>query len=145
MDHNLSKLELKSTLFAKSLNGDILQLLGQHFGGDTTINQLRIGHYIGLMSLYKGMPTSNKDIADALSIPRSTVSRIVADCIEKGWVIEQPHPEDGRKRLFLIAPEHPESDNFEKDFRRILNDVLQLFECGEIVAVDPVKDRFQRR
>ena len=27
------------------------------------------------------------------------------------------HVDDGRKRELIIAPEHPEGDNFEKDFQ----------------------------
>jgi DNA-binding MarR family transcriptional regulator len=142
MSRRLSKLELRSTENVKSLIGNVLSLLSEHFDGGTTINQLRIGHYIGLMSQYKGTPTSNKNIADALGIPRSTVSRIVAEYIQKGWVIEQSHQEDGRRKELLIVPEHPEGDNFEKDFRGLLNEVVKLFESGEIVRVDASKVGF---
>ena len=107
MSTPLNNLELKSTQEVKSFIGDILQLLSLHFDGATTINSLRIGHYIGLMSQYKGRPTNNKDISDTLGIPRSSVSRIVTDCIEKGWVIEQMHEEDGRKKDLFIAPRAP--------------------------------------
>ena len=142
MNLPLSKLELKSAQYLKSYIGEILQLLSLHFEGGTTINQLRVGHYIGLMSQYKGKPTSNKNIADALGIPRSTVSRIVTDCIEKGWVIERAHAEDGRKKELLIVPGHPDGDNFEKDFRRLLNEAVQLFDSGKIIPVDPSKEGF---
>lgn len=142
MNPDLSKLELKSTHYLKSFIGDVLHLLSRHFDGGTTINQLRIGHYIGLMSQYKGTSTSNQNIAGALSIPRSTVSRIVADCIEKGWVIEQSHADDGRKKELLIVPEHPDGDNFEKEFRRLLNAMVELFESGKIVQVDHSRDGF---
>jgi DNA-binding MarR family transcriptional regulator len=142
MNLPLSTLELKSAQYLKSYIGEILQLLSLHFEGGATINQLRVGHYIGLMSQYKGKPTSNKNIADALGIPRSTVSRIVTDCIEKGWVIERAHAEDGRKKELLIVPGHPDGDNFEKDFRRLLNEAVQLFDSGKIIRVDPSKEGF---
>jgi DNA-binding MarR family transcriptional regulator len=142
MNLPLSTLELKSAQYLKSYIGEILQLLSLHFEGATTINQLRIGHYIGLMSQYKGKPTSNKNIADTLGIPRSTVSRIVADCIEKGWVIETPHTEDGRKKELLIVPGHPDGDNFEKGFRHLLIETVQLFDSGKIVPVDSSKEGF---
>jgi DNA-binding MarR family transcriptional regulator len=138
----LSTLELKSAQYLKSYIGEILQLLSLHFEGGTTINQLRVGHYIGLMSQYKGKPTSNKNIAEALRIPRSTVSRIVIDCIEKGWVVERAHAEDGRKKELLIVPGHPDGDNFEKDFRRLLNEAVQLLDSGKIIPVDPSKEGF---
>jgi predicted transcriptional regulator len=142
MSPSLNELELKSTEQVKSFIGEILRLLAMHFDGATTINSLRVGHYIGLMSQYKGMPTSNKNISETLGIPRSSVSRIVTDCIEKGWVIERMHVEDGRKRELLIAPDHPEGDNFEKDFRRILNEIFKLYQSGKIVHVDPSKEGF---
>jgi DNA-binding MarR family transcriptional regulator len=142
MNSDLTKREQKSTHYLKAFIGDTLQMLSVHFKGETTINHLRIGHYIGFMSLYKGEATSNKDIADALGIPRSTVSRIVGDCIQKGWVIEKPHPEDARKRQLEIIPGHPLADNFEKDFRDRLNQMMQLFQCGKLVPVDPLKKSF---
>ena len=142
MKSGLSKLELKSTHYLKAFVGDVLHLLSLHFNGETTLNHLQIGNYIGLISLYEGKPTSNKSIADALGIPRSSVSRIVADFIKKGWVIEQSHPEDGRKKQLLIAPGHPLADNFEKQFRHLLNDLLQHFVSGRIVPVDPSKKSF---
>ena len=142
MSSSLSKQELKSTHYLKSFMGDVLNLLSRHFKGETPLNHLEIGNYIGLVSLYEGKPTSNKDIADALGISRSTVSRIVADFIEKGWVIEQSHPEDGRRKMLLIAPGHPLADNFEKEFRVILNDMLERFDSKDIVLVDPAKKSF---
>ena len=126
----------------KVLQGEILKLLALHFNGETTINQMRIGHYIGLKSLYERSPTSNKDISNALDIPRSTVSRIIADYVEKGWVVEQPDPEDGRRKHLFIPPDHPLADHFEKAFRCLINDLLSDFEAGQIVPVDADREGY---
>ncbi len=142
MVDKLSDLELKSTRNVKIFIGDVLQLLAAHFHGETTINQLRIGHYIGLMSLYNRTATSNKDISKELGIPRSTVSRIVADYVKKGWVHEQPDPEDGRRKQIIIPLGHPLADNYEKEFRKRLNDLIHQHNTENFVLVDPEKDGF---
>jgi len=142
MTNDLDKRELETTHFLHAFVGEILHLLSLHFKGQTTINDLRIGNYIGLMSLYETEPTSNKDISDALSIPRSTVSRIVTDFIEQKWVVEKPHPEDGRRKQLFIVPGHPLADNFERDFRALINDLLIRFESEKIVLVDPSKKSY---
>lgn len=142
MASGLDKRELETTHFLHAFIGEILRLLSLHFEGQTTINDLRIGNYIGLMSLYEGEPTSNKQISDALGIPRSTVTRIVTDFIEQKWVVEKPHPEDGRKKQLFIVPGHPLADNFESDCRAVINDLLIRFESEKIVLVDPSKKSF---
>ncbi len=143
MDRELSKLELKSAHYMKSLIGEVLSLLSLHFKGATTINHLRIGHYIGQISLYENRPTNNAEIATALGIPRATVSRIVSDCVEKQWVVERADPDDGRKKLLYIEPDHPLADNFEKDFRQLVNELIENFSSGKIVLIDPVRDGFR--
>jgi len=142
MKRESNKAEKKSAYYLKVFVGDVLSLLSQHFKGETTLNHLQIGNYIGLVSQFEDRPTSNKDIAETLGISRSTVSRIVADFIQKGWVIERRHLEDGRKKQLLIAPGHPLSENFEKDFRDVFDDLLRLYESGEIVPIDPSKSIF---
>ena len=116
-----------------------LGVLAKHFGGETTLNHLRIGSYIGLKSMYQGTTTSNKDISETLGISRPTVSRIVHEFIERKWVRERPHPEDGRRRMLEIVPGHLASDRFERDFRRILNKMLKHYEQKKIVILDPEK------
>ena len=142
MNKELDDQELQTTHFLHALVGEILQLLAVHFEGQTTINHLRIGNYIGLMTLYENRSTSNKEISDALHIPRSTVTRIVADFIEQKWVVERPDPEDGRKKHLTIVPGHPLADSFEKDFRTLINDLLVRYEASDLVLVDPSKKSY---
>ena len=133
---NLTEKERQSALEHKILIGLILRLLAERFGGETTVNQMRIGHYVGLKSLYEKEPTNNTDISRSLKIPRSTVSRIITDCIAKGWVREQSDPEDGRKKMLVVPTDHPEADGFETDFRKALAEFLERYDAGEITKVD---------
>ncbi|MGI9341774.1 MAG: MarR family winged helix-turn-helix transcriptional regulator [Gammaproteobacteria bacterium] len=141
-DDHLTPLEEETTRYVHRMIGEIMRLLAQHFQGDTTLNHLRIGNFIGLRALYEGRPTNNRDIADSLGISRPTVSRIVSDFIGAGWVVERADPDDGRRRMLTIAPNHPDADRFEKAFRKLLNDLLERYEAGEIVQVDSGKRSF---
>ena len=138
----LSPTELQTTRYLHGFMLDILNLLAEHFGGQTTLNHLRIGNYIGLRSLHGNRPTNNKEIAEDLALSRATVSRIVSDFVEHGWVVEEPHPEDGRRRQLRITPEHPSADRYERAFRSHLNDLLDRYDSSEIMRVDPGKRSF---
>jgi len=142
MKSDLDRLELETTHFLHAFIGEVLRLFSLHFEGQTTINDLRIGNYIGLRSHYGTEATSNKEISDALGIPRSTVSRIVTDFIAQKWVVEKPHPDDGRRKQLFIVPGHPLADSFERDFRGLINDLLIRFESEKLVLVDPSKKSY---
>jgi DNA-binding MarR family transcriptional regulator len=138
----LSEVELESTRRLKQFLADTLQLLSKHFGGESTLNHLEIGNFIGQISHYEHRPTSNSEISEVLNISRSTVSRIVGDCIEKGWVSERQDPEDGRRKKILMPREHPHADLFERDFRVLVNAILESYSDKEIVQVDPDRKSF---
>ena len=142
MKRDLDGLELATTHYLHGLVGDILELLATHFGGMTTINDLRVGSYIGLRSLHEGEPVTNKEIAEKLGISPSTVTKIVADFVEQKWVKEKPHPYDGRKKQLYVSPSNELADHFEKEFRRLINDLLERHAAKEIVLVDPAKKSF---
>jgi len=105
---------------------DVVDLLAKHFGGQRTLNHLRVGNFIGLCCQCEGRPTSNQEIAQALGLSRATVSRIVSDFIQCGWVAESPHPEDGRKRLLVVPPDHPRVDHFERALRKRLSELNEV-------------------
>jgi len=107
---------------------DVLGLLAHHFNGETTINSLRIGNYIGLKSIYQFSPTTNKDMSQVLGISPSSVTRIVSGLIESGYVVESVHPDDGRVRLIAIATGHPLEHAFETEMRTLLGDFLSKYE-----------------
>lgn len=72
------------------------------YGGDTTVNQLRI-----LNELYQshmaGREVSQRQIAESLGIPASSVSRTIIKLLEGGWIREYPHPADRRRRLYRLS------------------------------------------
>jgi len=139
---NLSDVELRSTHELYRFKKDFVDLLADHFGGHTTLNHLRVGNYIGLRSQYESRPTSNSEISQSLGISRATVSRIVSDFIQCGWVRETPHPDDGRKRLLVITPDHQFADRFERALRLRVNELMDGYASGKIVKVDPAKKSF---
>lgn len=47
--------------------------------------------------------TSVGRIAKALDMPRSTVSTFVTELISLGWVEEEIHPEDRRRRILTVT------------------------------------------
>lgn len=116
----LSDQEVQELLF------EIFNLLAEQFDGDTTLNSLRIGNYIGLKSLYYGVATNNKDIAATLNISPSTVSRLVTNLMQLGYVGEESHPSDGRIRLVSIAEGHPLIQAFESSVKRALGHGFRL-------------------
>lgn len=106
---------------------DILGLLSRHFGGDTTLNHLRVGNYIGIQTLFYGRPTNNKEIANATGISPSTVSRTVTEFIARGYVREQRHDDDGRINLVSIIDSHPLAEGFEVELHKRVRDLLYRY------------------
>jgi DNA-binding MarR family transcriptional regulator len=139
---DLEPKELATTRYLHEFMGEVMRLLSVHFEGQTTLNDLRIGNYIGLLSQHQSTSPSNKDIAEALGIPPSTVSRIVKDFVDAKWVAEYPHPEDGRRKLLRINPDHDRVDGFEKSFRSILNELLGHYDDGRLIHVCAKKKSF---
>jgi DNA-binding MarR family transcriptional regulator len=106
---------------------DVLSLLSRHFGGDTTLNHLRIGNYIGIQTLFYGRPTSNKEIANATGISPSTVSRTVTEFIARGYIREQQHDDDGRINLISIINSHPLAEGFEAELHKRVRGLLNSY------------------
>lgn len=115
--------------------GEVLRLLSEHFRGDATINHLRIGNYLGIKCLFEGRPTTNKEVSTALGLPPSTVSRVITDFMQHGYVVETPHPDDGRVRLIQITPGHSLALGFETELRALINNLLQRHEEKQFVQV----------
>ncbi len=76
-------------------------LLAEKFGGDTTLNELRVLNQIILCHI-KGRCCSVTALHKVTGIPIPTVSRAVAHLHHGGYLSEQPDPHDGRKRIISI-------------------------------------------
>ena len=129
-DKNDQRPEFPSYHEVQELMNQVLGLLAKNFSGETTINSLRIGNYIGLKSIYRLEPTNNKDISRALKISPSTVTRIVTNLIDRGYAVESSHPDDGRIKLIAIVDAHPLQTAFESELRGVVHDFLQLYDAS---------------
>jgi DNA-binding MarR family transcriptional regulator len=94
--------KVTSTAIAE-MNRRLLRHFAEKYGGDCTLNELRVLNQI-LISSLKGKTCCVTAIHVATGIPIPTVSRAVANLQNDGWLSEQPDPNDGRKRLISMNP-----------------------------------------
>ena len=85
----------------------LLKELSDAYGGDSTLNEVRIMNQIISCSL-KGRTCSVTALQRITEIPLATVSRSVASLQEGGWVSERADPNDGRKRILSLGPRSEE-------------------------------------
>ncbi len=72
------------------------------YGGATTLNELRMLNY-GFVCDARGEEISVMNAARELGMTKSTVSRILTGMRAKGFVIEEMHAKDRRRRIFRLA------------------------------------------
>ncbi len=82
---------------------NLLRQLAEKYGGDCTLNELRVMNQILRCSL-QGKSCSVTALHKVSGIPMPTVSRSVAHLQNDGWLSERPDPDDGRKRLISLGP-----------------------------------------
>ncbi len=73
------------------------------YGGDTTINELRVINQVYACHSEE-RTTGVMELSRKLDIPKSTVSRAVFSLLVRGWLAEEPHEEDGRRREVTLGP-----------------------------------------
>jgi DNA-binding MarR family transcriptional regulator len=88
------------------------------YGGATTLNELVMLNY-GFVCHAGGEGISVTDAAETLGMPKSTVSRILTGMREKGFVTEQAHPTDRRRRVFRLKESYLDKGN--DDIKRFLD------------------------
>ena len=81
---------------------EYLSLLADTVPGSTTLNQIRILHYVAFKSGENAGYTSHTEICHVLDISPATVSRAVATYIDAGVLVETPDPVDARKRCVSV-------------------------------------------
>jgi len=102
-----------------------LQILSEKYGGDCTLNEVRVMVQIIHCHL-DGRRCSVTGLHKATGIPMPTVSRAVTNLQREGWLTERQDPTDGRKRIISFGPRSEEStpDDIKrsiqwiKDFRK---------------------------
>ncbi len=82
---------------------NLLRQLAEKYGGDRTLNELRVMNQILRCSL-QGKSCSVTALHKVTGIPMPTVSRSVAHLQNDGWLSERPDPDDGRKRIISLGP-----------------------------------------
>jgi len=104
----------------------LFRSVAEKYGGDTTLNELRIMNQIVVCHL-----NSRACYVTALhkltGIPIPTVSRSVANLHREGWLSEQPDPDDGRKRLISLGPRS--MDRIYDDIGGDVESLKQLCRC----------------
>lgn len=95
-------------------------MLAARYGGDSTLNELRVMNQIILCRL-KGRTCSVTALHKVTGIPIPTVSRAVANLQRDGWLSERRDPSDGRKRIISVGPSFLEAscDEFDAAIRGI--------------------------
>ena len=104
-----------------------LKILAEKYGGDCTLNEARVMIQIIRCHL-EGRTCSVTALHKATGIPIPTVSRAVANLQNDGWLSEQRHPTDGRRRVISFGPRSLEKtpDDIERSIRWLNN----FFEHG---------------
>ncbi len=82
---------------------NLLRQLAVKYGGDRTLNELRVMNQILRCSL-QGRSCSVTALHKATGIPMPTVSRSVAHLQNDGWLSERQHPDDGSRRIISLGP-----------------------------------------
>ena len=81
----------------------LLRTLAEKYGGDCTLNELRVMNQIIHCSL-EGRTCYVVALHRVTGIPIPTVSRVVAKFQKDGWVSERRDPTDGRRRIISLSP-----------------------------------------
>ena len=82
---------------------NLFKRLAEKYGGDCTVNELRVMNQIILCSLEERTCTVTA-LHKVTSIPIPTVSRVVAKLQRDGWLSEEQDQTDGRKRIISLGP-----------------------------------------
>jgi len=82
---------------------NLFKRLAEKYGGDCTVNELRVMNQIILCSLEE-RTCSVTALHKVTGIPMPTVSRSVANLRSKGWLSAQLDPNDGRRHIITLGP-----------------------------------------
>ena len=80
----------------------LLARMSNRFGGDCTLNELRVMNAVSVHSFEDGA-CSPTWLARETGIPKSTVSRSLASLVSKGWLIESKDTQDRRRRIIELS------------------------------------------
>ena len=81
---------------------NLLRELADKYGGDCTLNELRVMNQIIRCNL-EGRTCYVTALHKITGIPMPTVSRCVANLQSDGWLSDRRDPTDGRKRIISLS------------------------------------------
>lgn len=81
---------------------NLLRELADKYGGDCTLNELRVMNQIIRCNL-EGRICYVTALHKVTGIPMPTVSRCVANLQSDGWLSDRRDPTDGRKRIISLS------------------------------------------
>ena len=108
----LGKMDNRLEEVMAAYNSAYLSMVASNYGGDATINEVRVMNCVFRSHLAK-TNIGVTCISKALAIPKSTVSRAVLNLRADGWIREENSLCDGR-RIFLRLTSKL-LDRFSKD------------------------------
>ena len=79
-------------------------VLAEFLPGDTTLNELRALTAVAEAAVQQ-RETSVSEISATSGIAKTTVSRLIGHWIAEGTIRENPHPNDGRRRILSFSDE----------------------------------------
>ncbi len=82
---------------------NLFRTLAERYGSAATLNELRVMNQIILCRL-DGRSCSVTALHKVTGIPKPTVSRVVANLQDDGYLSDRRDPDDGRKRIISIGP-----------------------------------------
>ena len=92
--------------------------MSRKYGGSTTLNELLMLNY-GFVCNARGEDISVMNAVRDLKMAKSTVSRILTGMRSKGFITEETHPHDRRRRLFRLADAY--LNRGDADIRELLD------------------------
>lgn len=81
---------------------DLYRALAEKYGGDCTLNELRVMNQI-IRCRLQGRTCSVSALHKVTGISVPTVSRSVGHLRNEGWLSEQPDADDGRRRIISLG------------------------------------------
>lgn len=90
-----------SRLFAKSYR--VIKSLNSHYLAELGYQDFKVGHVMVMMNLKKGGITA-AEIAKKVHVSKQAISKLVHELAERGFLLNEKHPEDLRATLIHTTP-----------------------------------------
>ena len=128
--------------YLKQFVSDYLRMVGDNYGGEITVNQIRVLHFVSC-HLLEGNPfATHSAICKGLGLPAATVTRAIGTFFAKGVLKEDLDPDHGRRRRIRFCEGQPGNHVRERYLGSEQN--YQLIFCA-IFTLAPIIPRLSHR